>query len=100
MAMYGSIFRMRPKAGHEQAIAEMVEQWHRERRPKVEGYVATYLFRPDNRPGEAIGVAVFASREAYRKNADDPDQDRWYRQMREHLEADPQWEDGEITFSA
>ena len=51
------------------------------------------------RPDELILVAVFRDRESYRANADDPEQDKWYRQLREHLQADPEWTDGEVVFA-
>jgi len=43
-----------------------------------------------------IGVAIFRDRESYRANADDPDQDAWYKRLCALLEADPEWEDGVI----
>ena len=39
-------------------------------------------------------------RDAYRANASDPEQDRWYRRMREHLDADPEWTDGELVYAS
>ena len=95
--MYGTIARMRPKAGHEQEVLDLMEQWNRERKPKVHGAVGSYMLRPDRDPHEVVLMAVFETREMYRANADDPEQDRWYRQLREQLETDPTWEDGEIT---
>lgn len=95
--MYGTIARLRPKAGSEPALMALMQDWGRDRKPNVHGAIGGYLLRPDNRPGEAVLVAIFADRAAYRTNAEDPEQDRWYRRMREHLEADPSWEDGEIT---
>ena len=95
--MYGTIARMRPKAGHEQEVLNLMEQWNRERKPSVQGAVGGYMLRPDRDPREVVLLALFESRETYRANADDPEQDRWYRGLREHLEADPTWEDGEIT---
>jgi quinol monooxygenase YgiN len=95
--MYGTVARMRPKAGHEQALIDFSREWNRERKPKVKGAVGAYVLRPDNKPNELILMAIFEDRQTYRANADDPEQDRWYRRMREHLEADPAWEDGEIT---
>jgi hypothetical protein len=47
------------------------------------------MLRPDRDPREVVLSALFESRDTYRKNADDPEQDRWYRGLREHLEADP-----------
>ena len=42
-------------------------------------------------------LAVFTDKASYVANANDPEQDRWYRGLRELLAADPTWEDGEIS---
>ena len=94
--MFGTIFRMRPRAGQEQAITQMLERWNRERRPNVRGFVASYLLTSRSHPGELVGVAVFDSEASYKENADAPEQDHWYRELRALLEADPDWIDGEI----
>ncbi len=96
--MFGTIFRMRPKPGMEAAIEDLFRR-EAEERPKPAGALAGYLFRPRSRPGELMGVAVFDSEASYRKNADDPEQDRWYRQLRELLEADPEWNDGDVLVA-
>ncbi len=95
--MYGTIARLRPKPGSEPALMALIQEWGRDRKPHVHGAIGGYLLRPEKLPGEAVLVAIFADRAAYQTNAADPEQDRWYRRMREHLEADPSWEDGEIT---
>jgi hypothetical protein len=97
--MFGTIYRMRPKAGQEQAVAEHLRLWDRERRPQINGAVAGYLFKSRESDGELIGVAVFDSESSYRKNAADPGQDRWYRGLREMLEKDPEWNDGDILVA-
>lgn len=68
--------------------------------PRVQGFHAGYLFQPDRSSDELIGVAIFADRESYRKNATDPKQDEWYRSLRALLTEDPRWEDGEIIEAA
>ena len=78
--MYGSIFRMKPRQGQEESVAEEFERWERDRKPKVKGAIAGLVMRPDRRPGELIGVAVFEDKASYRANADDPE-----------------WEDGEYV---
>lgn len=95
--MYGSIFRLRPKAGREQEVIRLWEEWNRERRPKVKGAIGGYLYRLDK--GGMMGVAMFESKDAYMANAGDPEQDRWFRRVREVLEADPEWNDGEVVVS-
>ena len=98
--MFGTIFRMRPRSGQADAVNEQFRRWARERQPKVAGVVASYLLASRSRPGELVGVAVFDSEANYRKNADDPEQDRWYRELRALLEADPEWNDGDISSPA
>jgi quinol monooxygenase YgiN len=96
--MFGTVYHMLPKPGAEAAIRDVLRREEQER-ARPAGFIAGYLFRPRSRPGELIGVAVFDSEDSYRKNADDPEQDRWYRRLRELLEADPEWNDGDIVTS-
>ena len=95
--MYGTIFRMKVKPGQEEAVVSLMQEWEKERKPKVGGAVGGYVMKPDNKQGLLIGVAVFKDKASYMANADDPDQDRWFRKIRDLLEADPEWEDGEYV---
>ncbi|MBI2305641.1 MAG: hypothetical protein HYU86_12955 [Chloroflexi bacterium] len=95
--MYGTVARIRVKTGQESVLIAKLQQWNKERKPKVKGAIAGYLFRLDSDPQDMIMVAVFQDKDTYLANADDPEQDRWYREMRQHLEADPIWQDGEIV---
>ncbi len=96
--MFGSVFHLRPQPGHEQQVLESFSRWDTERRPKAPGAIQSTVFRTVNGSGDYIGVAVFASREACEQNARDPEQDRWYRDLRAHLSADPVWEDGDVLY--
>src|SRR5919197_4920951 len=100
MAGYGTVATMRLKPGHEQDLQRSIEEFDRGRARSVPGFVASYVFKTDRNPNELILVAVFRDRQSYRANADDPEQDRWFRQLREHLESDPAWTDGEVIFSS
>jgi heme-degrading monooxygenase HmoA len=95
--MYGTITRVRVKPGLEGAADELSRRWLRERAPNVAGFIGEYLVKSADRPGEVMSLVIFDSEENYRKNAADPEQDRWYRQFRALMEADPEWFDGEIT---
>src|SRR5438094_10510101 len=57
VGMYGTIARMRPKAGHEQEVLDLMEQWNRERKPNVRGAVGGYNAQARSRPagGSAHG---------------------------------------------
>ena len=72
-----------------------MDEWDRDFKPNVKGAIGGLLMRPDNRTGELIGVAIFQDKATYEANADNPAQDGWYRRLRELLEADPEWKDGE-----
>ena len=93
--MYGTVAHMRIKAGHGDAVRELIQEWNTERKPKVQGALNGYLFRLDRDPQDWIMVGLFADRESYLANADDPEQDRWFKRFMEHLEDEPQWNDGE-----
>ena len=98
--MYGTIYRMNVKPGQEQRLVEVFKEWERERKPKVQGAVAGLLLKPDNHPGEFIGVVMFKDKAAYIANANDPEQDKWYLKLRDLLQDDPTWEDGEYVAGA
>ena len=61
------------------------------------GQVARYVFRMDADPGELYLIAVFESREAYWANAQSPEQNKRYQELRALMSADPEWHDGEIV---
>jgi heme-degrading monooxygenase HmoA len=98
--MYGSVFHLKVQPGREDTVRQLFERWDREHAPRVQGFQAAYLFKPDEQPDELIAVAIFTDREAYRKNALDPEQDRWYHELRALLTTDPIWEDGEVIQAA
>ena len=96
--MYGTIFRIKPKPGQEQDVIEVFNEWDRDRKPNVKGAIGGYLFKPDADAGELIGVAVFEDKESYIANGNDPEQDAWFRKLRDLLQEDPSWEDGEYLI--
>jgi hypothetical protein len=95
--MYGTVARMRPMAGRLQDLETFFAAWNAERKPTVPGALASYGLVPDGSTDEVIAVAIFTDEAAYRANAADPEQDGWFRRMRELLIADPEWRDGRIV---
>jgi spermidine synthase len=89
--MYGSAFRLRPKAGMAAQVRDVMMS--DPRRPKV--MVNAYLLTED-KAGDIWGFAVFADEKAYRDNAADPAQDAQYQKFRALLASDPEWHDGSI----
>jgi hypothetical protein len=96
--MYGTIFRMKVISGKERELLAIFEKWERERQPKVAGAIASLVLKSDKVPGEFWGVAVFKDKKTYAANAKDPEQDKWYRQLRLLLQSDPEWNDGDYIF--
>jgi len=99
VAGYGTVAHMRVKPGHEEQLQRLNDEFAAGRARSLPGFIASYVYKTDRDPHEFVLVAAFRDRETYRANAEDPEQDRWYRQLREHLEDDPAWTDGEIVFA-
>ena len=98
--MYGSIFRMKVKAGQEDKVIELFDTWEKTRKPMLKGAIGGLLLKPDEGSGELVAAAIFSDKDSYRANADDPGQHEWFGELRALLEADPEWEDGEfVRFS-
>ncbi|MDA0987999.1 MAG: hypothetical protein O2783_02440 [Chloroflexi bacterium] len=93
--MYGTVAHIRVKEGHGDGIKQLLREWNAERAPKVKGAMPGYLFQLDKDPQDWIMIAMFQDKASYVANAEDPDQDRWFKRLMEHLEGEPQWNDGE-----
>jgi hypothetical protein len=92
--MFGSVFKIRPKAGKLPEIRAAMRS-RADERGSVAGWRGAYILEETN--GDVWIMAIFDSEESYRKNASDPEQDKAYRAMREMIEADPEWHDGTIS---
>tara|TARA_B000000460_G_scaffold132836_1_gene93602 strand:- start:79 stop:372 length:294 start_codon:yes stop_codon:yes gene_type:complete len=91
--MYGTIFKMKVKLGHEDQLLTILDS--SETQP--DGGVAWFLMNPDSE-SEWIGVAVFDSKESHLANANNPEQHEMFLKMMEHLESEPTWTDGEYLI--
>ena len=96
--MYGTVYRFRPLPGKDEEVLDFHRRWKEERWPHVSGFLTEYIYRSAKKPGEYVAAAVFESKEAMERNNQDPEEDRWYRELRTLLEGAPEWEDGEIVF--
>ncbi len=92
--MYGTVARMRLKPGMEQQLAEQLREFEG---LSVPGFVRSTIYRLDAATNEFMLVVAFETKEAYVANAESADQDARYQKMRELLESDPEWNDGEIV---
>ena len=96
--MYGTVYRFQVKPGMEQELPRYLQDQETEiQRLLAAGMIASYVYKLDN--GGYVGAVLWDSKERYHANANHPAQERWYRGFRELLEADPEWNDGEIVAS-
>lgn len=99
--MYGTVSRLQPRQGQEQAVLDHLFRWEQEYLPRVTGYVGGYVFEPAPQPisatGDILVIVVFDSQAAAINNRDNAEQGRWDQHVRELLEQAPEWNEGEIT---
>ena len=99
--MYGTLSRLQPKVGQQQAVLDQLFRWEQEYLPNARGYVGGYVFEPAAGPGSApcgiLLIAVFDSQASYTRHRADPEQDRWEQHLLLLLEEVPEWKEGEIT---
>lgn len=86
--MYGTVARIEVQPDKvDEFIAcvqrQAIEEEH------ISGYIGSYVFRLDSGTTRFNLVAIFDSREAYVRNAQDPAQDKRYQEMRALTVDDP-----------
>lgn len=94
--MYGTVARLTLKPGMYERFMQLGQEIEEQGIP---GWVGQYLFRSDSNPDELFMAVAFASKEAYRKNAESPSAAATYERMRALLAADPEWHDGEVVYT-
>ena len=94
--MYGTVARFRIKQGMEAKLDEVMKVYEGEGIP---GAVDSWVYRTDEDPRTFYLSVLFESKDAYVRNAESPEQDRRYRMLRDLLEADPEWHDGEVVYT-
>ncbi|MCC7451831.1 MAG: antibiotic biosynthesis monooxygenase [Anaerolineae bacterium] len=97
--MYGTIARLRIRAGQERAFTAYGER-QAARVDDTPGFVASYIYQMDSNPREFFLVVMFESKDAYFANANSADQNQQFMEMMQYLEAEPEWHDGEIIFAS
>ena len=69
------------RAGEEDAIVALHEDWQRTLRPTAEGYLSGELLRNVENVHEFFSIMRFESQQAAEALASDPEQDVWYRRL-------------------
>jgi len=83
---------MKAKPGGE----AMLIAWTRALTTTIDGMVHSIVYRAADEPGVLWLAVVFESEEAYRRNAESPEQHRRWQQMRSALDSDIEWHDGHV----
>ena len=91
--MYGTIAKLHAKPG----AAEQLSKIGNDR--KRDGYIGSYVFKSDNDPNELWLIAIFKDKATYVANANNPEQDKEFRNLMQFLESEPEWHDGEVISS-
>jgi quinol monooxygenase YgiN len=93
--MYGTVARMRIRAGMEQKMRELAAS---DGMTKIDGLVGTTVYKMDADPNVLFMAVVFTDKDAYVKNANSPEQNARYEEFVALLEGPPEWNDGEVIF--
>ena len=92
--MYGTIARINVRKDRLREFFALGKEWDDRERKRAIGYLGAELLWEDRAEGCACLIVHFSSRESYLANANSPEQDAFYRRLRDCLEADPEWIDG------
>ena len=94
--MYGTIAKMRVKAGAEQQFLQVAQVTESE---PIAGTVAVYVYQMDADSREFYMAVVFENKESYVANANSPEQHQRFMQMMTVLDSEPEWHDGTVVFA-
>jgi len=91
-----TMFRLKALPGRRQAVLDHFERWEREQKSRANGFERSVLVASNNDPDEFMGAVRWDNTANYMKNADRPEQDAWFRELRSNLVSDPEWFDGTL----
>ncbi len=79
--MFVTVSTYRAKAGEEDAIIALHEDWQRNMQPRVRGYLSGELLREAEDLREFIAIMRVESQESAHALTNDPEHDAWYRRV-------------------
>jgi quinol monooxygenase YgiN len=91
-----TFFRFKVLPGKRQAVLDHFERWEREQKSKAAGFLRSILVSSNSDPNELMGGIRWDNTANYMKNANRPEQDAWFRELRSNLASDPEWFDGTL----
>ena len=87
--MFVTVFTFRAKAGEENSVVALHEDWQRNRLHLAPGYLSGELLKGIRDPQQFMTIARFESQAASQAIANDPGQDAWYRRLTSLTETEP-----------
>ena len=87
--MFVTISIYRAKPGEEDAIVALHEDWQLTRRARTKGYLSGELLRSLCDGQTFTDIARFENQELARAQANDPEQEAWYRRLVSLTESEP-----------
>jgi quinol monooxygenase YgiN len=98
MAPHMTHFKMRARPGERQKVIDLFDEWARERRHEVGGFVRVVLSSHFDDPDHFMAYAMFADKATYDANSASPQQHAWFQRLRSHLVGDPDWFDATVEL--
>ena len=95
-----TFFRFKVLPGKRQALFDHFDKWLRDQKAHAIGYERTILVASNTDTNEFMGAARWDNTANYVRNANRPEQDAWFRELRSYLESDPEWFDGTLEREA
>ena len=87
--MFVTVSVYRAKAGEEDAVIALHEDWQRHQRPNARGYLSWELIRNGKASRECIAIMWFESQEAAQALTNDPEREVWYQRLESLTEDTP-----------
>jgi heme-degrading monooxygenase HmoA len=96
MGKHVTFFRMQVKPGQKDAFNQLMTNRQTEEALAASGWEMSVTGTSKNNPDEIWGSVVWDTSERYYANAESPQQNAMYGQMRALLASDPEWFDCDV----
>ena len=97
MAKHVTFWKMKIQPGKVNEIMKIMTSDDDVDRIKKAGWQMTVVGTRKDNPEEVWGMVTWDSSDRYYKNAESPEQDRDYQEMRKLLTAEPEWFDCDVV---
>ncbi len=100
MSDHVSFFKAQALPGQRDSVVQHFAKWEQEQKPMATGFISSEICCSNDDPDLLMGEVHFDNTDNYFANANRPEQDAWYRQLRTLLATDPEWFDGTLLRQA